>query len=58
MATYDITGSNVIAVTTDTAANQKCANMQHTNMQWLLYICQVLELVMGVLMKRPRTGTA
>lgn len=52
MASYDILETNVTAVTTDTAANQKNAIMQQTNMEWLPCICHVLELVMGVLMTR------
>lgn len=48
---YRISNGAVTAMTTDTAANQKNAIMQHTQMQWLPCICHVLELVMGILVK-------
>lgn len=52
MTEYDIDEEDVTVVTTDTAANQKNAIVVQTNLEWLPCICHVMELVMGVLMKR------
>lgn len=48
---YGIAQDNVTAVTTDTAANHKTAILDHTGMEWLPCICNVLGLVMDVLIK-------
>ena len=51
MASFNIPEVNVTVVTTDTAANQKNVITKYTHMDWLLCMCHVLELVMGVSMK-------
>ena len=48
---YGIAQENVTAVTTATAADQKNAILAHTSMEWLPCICDVLERVMGILIK-------
>lgn len=48
---YGIDQENVTAVTTDTAASRKTAVLDHTGMEWLPCIGNVLELVMDILIK-------
>lgn len=48
---YGIDQENVTAVTTDTAGSRKTAVLDHTGMEWLPCIGNVLELVMDILIK-------